>query len=52
MSTLRWAGTTALALVGLAVIFHLLVWLLDPLVPWLIVLLVLLTVFGILVRGR
>ena len=52
VSMLKWAGATAVALVGIAVALRLLLLLLDPLVPLLVVLIFMLAVFGILVRGR
>ncbi len=52
MTVLKWAGATAVALIGIAVVLRLLLLLLSPLVPWLIVLVFMFAIFGILVRGR
>jgi hypothetical protein len=52
VTTIKWALWTTAALLGVAVVLRLLLLLLSPLLPWLIVLVFMLMVFGILVRGR
>lgn len=52
MTTIKWAIWTAVALVGVAVVLRLLLLLLNPLLPYLIVLVFMGMIFGILVRGR
>jgi hypothetical protein len=49
---IRWGLVGASALVGTTLLMHLLVAILDPLVPLLLVLLVVLTIIGFVVIGR
>ena len=52
MTTLKWAVATAMALVVMAVVLRLVLWILTPLVPWLIVGIFLIGLLTFLLRGR
>ncbi len=52
MKTVRWGLAGAGALLGATLLLHLLVAILDPLVPLLLVLIFVLTIIGIAAVGR